>query len=147
MNAESGTQEARNGEQRGREEAVEKFYPAVERILNECRGPKFALTLDQITCRAEIPDRRMTEMLMETHLHRFPWPLVAGARGYHIPTSAEQINGYLNSLRSRAVKCFVRARTVRRRCLAAGWQKEGKAFAGQPQQMGLWGERGGMNDE
>lgn len=129
-------------ERRTRDAAAAQYYGAVCEILHECRGPEKALTLAELTRRAGIPERRVTEHLIETHMGRFPWPLVAGSCGYHIPTSAEQINAYLESLRSRAVKCFLRAKTVRRRALAAGWQRDGKRFAGQPKQMGLWGREG-----
>jgi hypothetical protein len=45
------------------------------------------------------------------------------------------------SLRSRAVCCFTRARAVRTKAAAHGWQRDGKRFARPPQQLSLFDQR------
>jgi len=92
---------------------------------------------------AGLPSRRTTEELLEHRLADFPWPLVATSAGLFIPTDPEEINHYQRSLRARAVKIFLRARTVRRKALAYGWRRDGKWFACAPRQMGLWEGEGG----
>jgi hypothetical protein len=96
------------------------------------------MTLDEITARAGLPNRRTAEALIEQRLNDFPYPLVASGAGYFIPTQAEQINTYLRSLRSRALKCFMRAKAVSGKALAQGWKREGKWFARPPLQLDLF---------
>jgi hypothetical protein len=113
-------------------------FMAVIRVLANSRGAGNALTLDEITARAGLPNRRTTETLIETKLSDFPYPLVANGAGYFIPTRADDINDYLGSLRSRAMKCFLRMRSVSRKAVAQGWKREGKWFARPPQQLDLF---------
>ena len=101
---------------------------AAIRVLADAVGPEKAITLDDLTVRAGIPCRRETEELMELGLSRMPFLLVADKHGYYQPTDADQINRYTASLRSRAVKAFMRARTVRRKAFAHGWRREGSRF-------------------
>ena len=117
---------------------ADSFLPSVIRALAGCRGPRQALTLDELTTAAAIPSRRTTEICLERNLARLPWPIVADGHGLYIPTDADQLNRYLESLRSRAVCCFVRARAVRIKAAAHGWQRDGKRFARPPQQLGLF---------
>lgn len=113
-------------------------FMAVMRILWTARGEAHAITLDKLTSAAELPNRRTTETILESRLEEFPYPLVASGAGYYVPTTADDLNRYLRSLKSRAVKCFVRARTVRRKALAAGWKREGNTFARPPAQLDLF---------
>lgn len=113
-------------------------FESVVRLMNGARGVEHAMTLDEITARAGLPNRRTTETLIEENLARFPYPLVAGGAGYFIPTSADQLNGYLRSLRSRAVKMFKRSKVVVNKAIAHGWKREGKWFAKPPQQLDLF---------
>lgn len=129
-----------SGEDNSREHGAgsSEQFEAVVRLLIDARGEDRALTLDEITARAGLPNRRTTETLMELRLQDFPYPLVAGGAGYFIPTQADQINRYLQSLRSRAMKCFIRARNVSRKAVAQGWKREGKWFARPPVQLDLF---------
>jgi hypothetical protein len=113
-------------------------FQAVIRVLVDARGEANALTLDEITARAGLPNRRTTETLIETRLGDFPYPLVAGGAGYFIPVQAEQINKYIRSLGSRMVSLAIRKRAVVRKALAQGWKREGKWFARPPQQLDLF---------
>lgn len=121
----------------GGDEQMEVYFERVCRVLHAAVGPDWAMTLDEITTFCKIPTRRTTEKLFELHLSRFPWPLVADGRGYYIPTSAEQLNRYCASLRGRALKDFMRRRTVMQKAVACGWKRDGKAFARPPQQQDL----------
>jgi hypothetical protein len=116
----------------------EELFLSILRLLNGRRGAANALTLDEITLQAGIPNRRLTEQILEHRLADFPFPMVSSGAGYFIPATAEELNAYQASLRSRALKCFLRARTVRRKALAAGWRREGTRFANPPVQMDLW---------
>ena len=121
---------------------LDQFKAAV-RILNDARGEANAITLDDLTARAGLPNRRTTEAMMELRLPDFPYPLVASSAGYFIPTSSDQLNTYLRSLKSRAVKMFMRSRTVAKKAIAHGWQREGKWFAKPPVQLDFFeNERG-----
>jgi hypothetical protein len=120
-----------------RAEQVAPYFERVCILLQSAHGREWAMTIDEITEFARLPDRRTTEALMETHLDLFPWPLVAGADGYYIPTEAGELNRYVESLRGRAVKIFVRSRKVVRKAIACGWKRDGKAFARPPQQQEL----------
>jgi hypothetical protein len=113
-------------------------FRAVCWLLRDARGEDNAMTLDEITARAGLPNRRTAEALIEQRLQDFPYPLVASGAGYFIPTQAEQINTYLRSLRGRALKCFLRMRSVNRKALAQGWKREGKWFARPPLQLDLF---------
>lgn len=116
----------------------EEEFLAVMKLLWSARGELNAITLDDIVTRAGLPNRRTAEYVMEQRLQDFPYPLVASARGYYQPTTADDINRYTRSLRGRAVKCFLRVRTVRRKAIAAGWRREGSAFARPPAQLDLF---------
>lgn len=110
-------------------------FKNVVSILWNARGEANAITLDDLTARAGLPNRRTTEAMMELMLPAFPYPLVASSAGYFIPTTSDQLNNYLRSLKSRAVKMFMRSRTVSRKAVAYGWKREGKWFARPPAQL------------
>ena len=115
----------------------EEHFIAVCRLLDPCIGEDRAITLDDITLRAELPNRRTTEEIMEHRLKDFPYPLVASSAGYFRPIKAEHINSYLHgSLTSRMVKLHRRRKTVIQKCLAAGFLRIGKHFVDRPSVQG-----------
>lgn len=118
--------------------ATPEQFSAAIRILHAAHGEANAITLDDLTARAGLPNRRTTEAMMEQRLPDFPYPLVASGAGYFIPTTADQLNVYLRSLKSRAVKMFLRSRTVANKAIANGWKREGKWFARPPTQLDLF---------
>lgn len=118
--------------------ATQEQFEAVVRLLIQARGEENALTLEQISARAGLPNRRTAEALMEEYLPRFPYPLVASGAGYFIPTRADHINAYLRSLRGRAVKMFRRYKIVIGKANAHGWKRDGKWFARPPMQLDLF---------
>ena len=117
------------------------WFTPICRLLASCKGEEQALTLQEIADFLHVPERRTVEQTIESNLDRFPWPLVSSSAGYFIPTTADEINRYLTSLRSRAVKIFMRARTVRIRAVAFGWHREGRSFVNPPRQLDMFEER------
>jgi len=111
---------------------TDQYFDVVSRLLASCRGKQRAMTIDQITQAAGIPDRRITEQLLESRLADFPFLLVASGRGYYIPASAEDINRYVHSLHSRHRKLQLRELTVRRKAVASGYPLENDHFTDPP---------------
>lgn len=114
---------------------IQGHFATVRDTLRVCRGEAQAMTIEALAERAGI-GRRECEALLETCLAVFPFPVAAGAKGYFIPTSSEEINHYVKSLRSRAVKIFLRQRTVIRKAQEAGWPRAGREFANPPSVQG-----------
>ncbi len=124
--------------------APDEMFDSVRRILGDARGEPLAVTIDEICRRAGsmrrerlsgawVPDRRPIEAILEQRLGDFPWPLVAGSRGYYIPIHADEINRYLDSLQGRAIAVFRRKRTVLQKALASRrWVRDGRRFTDPP---------------
>lgn len=106
-------------------------FVIVRDTLRTCRGEAQAVTIKELARRCGIV-RRECEALLETRLADFPFPVAAGARGYFVPIAADEINSYARSLQSRAVKIFLRRRTVIRKAVSAGWPRAGKLFMDPP---------------
>lgn len=111
---------------------LEPYFDAVCTLLASCWGKPNAVTLQQITDRCGIPDRRITEQVIEEHLGRFPWPLVAGGSGYYIPTQAKDINDYLSNLHKRHRKMQLREETTVRKAMASGYFMDDGVFVDPP---------------
>jgi len=111
---------------------AQEYVDAVARLLVNRRGRRQAITIEQIQNAVGLPDRRSCETLMEEHLADFPFPLVAGSGGYYIPASADDVNTYMESLRSREFALYRRRRRVMRKALAHGFQRVGKLFQNPP---------------
>lgn len=104
----------------------------VRALLQTRIGEAAAITLEQLVEQAFLSSRRDAEQLMETRLADFGFPLCAGSRGYFVPQSPDEINHYLNSLKSR-IKCIaIRLRTVRQNAAQAGWARDGQQFSRPP---------------
>ena len=112
----------------------EIWFQALRELLAKAVGPGVAMTLDELTVRAGLPSRRVTEQVMEQRLSDFPFVLVAGGQGYWIPTAADQINAYLHNLHSRHRRMQLREATVRRKARVAGWplRQDGARFEERP---------------
>jgi len=111
---------------------IDRHFEIVCGILATCRRQANAITLDDLTVRAGIPHRRITEQLIETHLQDFPFVLVAGTPGYYIPTEADEINRYVHNLHSRHRRMQLREQTVIRKAKAAGYIYDGDRFSNPP---------------
>lgn len=111
-------------------------FPAFVSLMETCSGPENAKTIHKIQLALGHSTRRQTEKFLELFLGAVPFPLVSGPTGYYRPTAVDEINHYLNSLRSR-IRCLaIRARSVRRSARAAGWQRSGRLFSdADPQQL------------
>jgi hypothetical protein len=99
--------------------------------LRDCHGADSAITIAQIgdlLCLG----RRQTETFLELHLADLPFCVISSSSGYYRPTSADEINHYRNSLRSR-IRCLaIRARTVARAAAKEGWSRAGTTFTDRP---------------
>jgi len=119
------------------EREAEWFRKIVE-ILRHCHfGAAAGITLDALTEQAGVSCRRITERIMEERLADFPFAVVSGNTGYFRPTMAVEINRYRKSLRSRAIKMFLRDRTVGRKSLMEGFIRQGREFVDRPTQGSL----------
>jgi len=103
-------------------------FAAVVEILRHAWGHQAGITIEQITHQAGIPNRRTTEKLFETRLADFPFLIVSGSTGYFRPVAAAEINAYRRSLRSRAIKDFLRAKLVMRKAMSEFWPRNGSEF-------------------
>lgn len=112
-------------------------YDRLEHTLRACRGSRWAVTIAQLQGIIGVPVRRDMEELLESSYERLPFPVCAGSDGYFIPTTAEEINHYYASLRSRSRKLFRRMSCLRRRALEVGYEREGHVFTGAPAQLRL----------
>jgi hypothetical protein len=103
-------------------------------------GAENAITIDALGRQLDHTSRRETEQFLELHIGDLPFCVVSGATGYFRPQSADDINHYCNSLRSR-IKCLaIRHRTVIRAARKEGFQREGKRFVNAPTQAELFKE-------
>lgn len=114
---------------------LERAFALVTAELEHRFGEDNAITIDRL-CAATGLRRRDCEELLEMKLSAFPFVIVAGSSGYFRPTSADQINHYLNSLQSRCVKVFLRRRTVMQKAKREGYPREGKLFTDPPSKQG-----------
>lgn len=112
-------------------------YERLERTLRACKGQRWAVTINQLQGILNLPNRRETEALLEESYDRLPFPVCAGSEGYFIPTTADEINHYYASLRSRARKLFRRMSTLRQRALQVGYEREHHVFTAAPAQLHL----------
>jgi hypothetical protein len=111
---------------------TEEQFLAVRAVLSACVGRERAMTIDVLTQRCELSGRRQCEQVLEERLADFPFLLVSGARGYWIPTQAEDVNGYLESLGGRTLALFRRRRLVIRKAMVNGFRRCGKRFENPP---------------
>ena len=101
---------------------LDRYYNRIRLILRGSVGEDKAITLAALTESAGIPDRRTTEVLMETRLEDFGFSLVSGPKGYFRPTSPEHLNRYTASLESR-IKCLsIRRKKVLQMALRDGFK-------------------------
>lgn len=117
---------------------LQQAFHALARILQFARGPEQAITLDALTERLCVPSRRYTEQILQHRLRELPYCIVAGSPGLFRPTSAEQINAYIASLRKRHLPLREREETVVHKALAEGWPRDAEWFTPRPQQQELF---------
>ena len=120
-----------------KEETYDHF-PALKKLLKGAIGPDRALTLNQLTQLAGIPDRRTTEVLIETRMDDFGFVLVSGSSGYFRPVEPEHLNRYLSSLESRIKSISTRRRRVFNNALKEGFHAEEGRFMSAPVQAELF---------
>jgi hypothetical protein len=122
------------------EQRAKELFERLVGILAFAMGPNKAQTLDQLAARLGVC-RRSIEQTVQEFLPQFPFALVADGAGYYRPTSAQQINGYISSLRSRHLPLKRREETVIHKAQLEGWHYEGERFkeAVQNRQMMMLG--------
>lgn len=112
-------------------EINEIAWGLISRALSTCEGESRAFTISELASIGCI-SRRECEHLLENCLERLPFVVVSGTAGYWRPSSADEVEHYLASLRSRLVKLARRRRTIKRLALASGFVHEGGRIAPAP---------------
>lgn len=112
-------------------------FPALVALLAGRRGADQAITIAESQAALALPNRRATEKLLELSMPHFPWPVCSGTTGYFRPVTAEEMNHYEHSLRSRAACLYLRLRHLRRAGLQSGWRRERKRWVNAPNQLDL----------
>jgi hypothetical protein len=111
------------------------YLAPLRHLLRERRGALSAVTIDEIAAALALPSRRAAEQLLEDHVGNLGYCVVAGARGYWRPTTAEEINAYRTSLRRRHVALKDREDAVVQAALLEGWQRLGDDFYQPPERQ------------
>lgn len=123
-----------------RTEDREEWFRLALLQFAEAIGEEKAITIDELVTRIGLPCRREAEELMEKRLGDFPFPLIATAAGYFrpLPHEVDVINRYVwGNLGGRMQRLWERRRTVIRKCVAAGMQRQGKRFVLRAEQVEL----------
>jgi len=102
------------------------------RLLLRAVGPEHGVTIDEITRRLSLSDRRATEQLIQFNLRRLPCLVVADSHGYYRPTCAGQINAYIGNLRKRHQPLVLREEVTVLKARAENWPREGDLFVDPP---------------
>ena len=120
-------------------EITTSIFTEIRHHLSSAIGPDRALTIDHLTGLVGSPNRRTTEVVLETHLGDFGFLVISGSSGYFRPSSPDQVNRYIASLESR-IKCLsTRRSTIVRAALESGWNREAGQFTSTPRQPELDG--------
>ena len=105
---------------------------SLRQILTTRIGTESAITIAEISALLDHHCRRETEVFLEVHLADLPFCVVSSSAGYFRPASAEDINHYRNSIRSR-IRCLaIRSRTVRQAAIREGFPIESGRFVTRP---------------
>lgn len=113
------------------EQTEDQIFYSLQQCLLTCEGEKEAYTLQGLADACGCT-RRIVEKILETRLEDLGFVVVSGSAGYWRPQSADEVNHYLNSLQSRAVKVFLRKKRIARLAKASGFVREGKNFTNPP---------------
>jgi len=116
---------------------TEALIDALVRMLIAAIGPDHGITIDTLTQRLHMRDRRATEQLIQHNLSRIPCTIVADTNGLYRPTKAEQINAYIHNLRQRHQPLKTREEITISKALAEHWPQEGFRFVDPPERKEL----------
>lgn len=114
------------------------MFEVVVRVLSLCQGKGRSMTLQQIgdDCARYLelpanPDgrRRLVERTIEEHLDKMPWPIVSGDEGVWIPDDPADLDRYVESLKRRCMKMFIRRRVTIRKAKLAGFARTTAGFS------------------
>lgn len=107
---------------------------ALTELLEYRVGPASGITIADIQTVLRFSTRRQTEVFLEVHLDDLPFAVCAGTTGYYRPGSSDELNHYINALRSR-IKCIaIRIRSTRRAAEREGFRAEHRVFDDHHQQ-------------
>ena len=104
---------------------------AAAAMLRPRKGEQFSITIGDLAGRLGI-SHRACEALIEENIAAFDFPLCAGSHGLFVPAEAHEINHYMESLRARSLKIFMRRKTVRAQAKKAGFDFRGGRFFDPP---------------
>lgn len=113
---------------------VQELISKAESLLADAWGEENAITIEQLAFGLALPNRRACEDFLEHHVADFSFLVCSLSRcGYFRPRRASELNDTLASLRRRALKVFVRRRTLIRRAMAEQrFERRGKEFSDPP---------------
>lgn len=113
---------------------IQKLIARAQLLLADRWGEENAITIGEMAFALGLPNRRACEDFLEHHLADFPFAVCSLSRcGYFRPLRAAELNETMASLRRRALKIFIRRRTVLRRALAEQrFERRGKDFSDPP---------------
>jgi hypothetical protein len=110
----------------------DEYVQPLRELMRHRTGAVNAITLDELVPALGLPNRRAAEQLLEDHVGRLGFVVVAGGPGLWRPTSAEEINAYRGSLRRRHVALKDREEAITNAALLEGWRMLGDAFHEPP---------------
>jgi hypothetical protein len=113
----------------------DQIFTILQQQLRACHGEANALTLQRLAEIACCPRRRV-EIILEERIVDLGFVVVSGSPGYWRPTSADEINHYRASLRSRIFKLWKRSKSVGQLASQCGFVRTGKSFANPPAVQG-----------
>jgi hypothetical protein len=108
------------------------YVQPLRELLRHRQGMANAITLDEVVPALGLPNRRAAEQLLEDHVGRLGFVVVAGGPGLWRPTSAQEINAYRGSLRRRHVALKDREEAITTSALMEGWRMLGDEFSEPP---------------
>lgn len=106
-------------------------YIQIRTALLNAWGPDRAITIANLAAIARI-SHRAAEHLIQIRYSDFGFLLVSGSQGYYRPTSADHINHYAASLRSRCSAAYARLRILRREAARAGVLRDRRQYITDP---------------
>ena len=113
----------------------QEVFEILQRQLRMRVGEQDAVTLQRLAEIAYCPRRRV-EIILEERIVDLGFVVVSGSAGYWRPTSADEINHYRASLRSRIFKLWKRSKSVGQLASQCGFVRTGKSFANPPAVQG-----------
>ena len=120
-------------------EALPAEFHAICAVLSRHRGADAAIRAEDIAKEADLwPDsskevrRTRVRSVIRVHFIDFPFPVLANTNGFFVAETAEEIEHYHKSLRSRIREIGLRIVVLKKQARAAGFPYLGRARWGAP---------------